>query len=35
MDYGFDIAGIIGMDFLIQTAAIIDLKNLTIKQGWF
>jgi hypothetical protein len=31
MDYGVDIDGIIGMDFLIQTAAIIDLKNLTIK----
>ena len=31
MDYGFDIDGIIGMDFLIQTAAVIDLKKLTIK----
>jgi hypothetical protein len=27
MDYGFDIDGIIGMDFLIQTAAIIDLNG--------
>ncbi len=31
MDYGIEIDGIIGMDFLIQTAAVIDLKTLTIK----
>lgn len=31
MDYGVEIDGIIGMDFLIQTAAVIDLKKLTIK----
>ena len=28
MDYGFDIGGIIGMDFLIQVGAIIDLAKL-------
>jgi len=28
MDYGFDIDGIIGMDFLIQIGAIIDLAKL-------
>ena len=28
MDYGFDIDGIIGMDFLIQDGAIIDLAKL-------
>ena len=28
MDYGFDIDGIIGMDFLIQVGAIIDLAIL-------
>ena len=30
MDYGFDIDGIIGMDFLIQVGAIIDLAKLEI-----
>ena len=30
MDYGFDIDGIIGMDFLIQVGAIIDLATLEI-----
>jgi hypothetical protein len=30
MDYGFDIDGIIGMDFLIQVEAIIDLARLEI-----
>ena len=28
MDYGFDIDGIIGMDFLIQVGAIVDLTRL-------
>jgi hypothetical protein len=28
MDYGFDIDGIIGMDFLLQVGAIIDLAKL-------
>ncbi len=31
MDYGFDIDGIIGMDFLLKTNSIIDLNNLIIK----
>jgi len=30
MDYGFDINGIIGMDFLINTGAIINLRELRI-----
>ncbi|MFW5992369.1 MAG: retropepsin-like aspartic protease [Halanaerobiaceae bacterium] len=33
MDYGFDIDGIIGMDFLIETNSIIDLHNLLIMTG--
>jgi predicted aspartyl protease len=32
MDYGFNINGIIGMDFLRNTGAIIDLKNMTISN---
>jgi hypothetical protein len=31
MDYGFDIDGILGMDFLLKINAIIDLKNRIIK----
>ncbi len=31
MDYGFEIEGILGMDFLRQTGAVISLKNLTIQ----
>ncbi len=30
MDYGFDIDGIIGLDFLIQVGAIIDLAKLEV-----
>lgn len=30
MDYGFDIQGILGMDFLISAGAIIDLEKLEI-----
>ena len=30
MDYGFDIDGIIGMDFLVQVGALIDLSKLEI-----
>jgi hypothetical protein len=30
MDYGFDIDGILGIDFLIQARAVIDLANLEI-----
>ena len=32
MDYGFEIDGIIGMDFLIQAGAVIDLNCLVIKE---
>lgn len=31
MDYGFDIGGILGMDFLLASGAQIDLKRLTIE----
>jgi predicted aspartyl protease len=30
MDYGFDIDGIIGMDYLIKSKAVIDLENMTL-----
>jgi len=30
MDYGFEINGILGMDILLETGAIIDLKDLRI-----
>lgn len=30
MDYGFEINGILGMDFLIGTGAIIDLRKMNI-----
>ena len=31
LDYGFEIGGIIGMDFLRAAHAIVDLGNLTIE----
>lgn len=31
MDYGFQIGGIIGMDFLPASGAMIDLSRLTIE----
>jgi len=31
MDYGFDIKGILGMDFLIRAGAIINLQNLHLE----
>jgi predicted aspartyl protease len=31
MDYGFEINGILGMDFLTRARAIIDLGELTIR----
>jgi predicted aspartyl protease len=31
MDYGFEINGILGMDFLIQAGAIINLRELQIE----
>jgi len=30
MDYGFTIDGILGMDFLISTGAILNLRDLTL-----
>jgi predicted aspartyl protease len=31
MDYGFDINGILGMDFLTSAGAIINLQDMSIK----
>src|SRR3989304_6259196 len=33
MDYGFQIEGILGMDFLTKVGAKIDLANLLIEQA--
>jgi predicted aspartyl protease len=33
MDYGFPIQGIVGMDFLLRSAALIDLGHLEISRG--
>ncbi len=35
MDYGFPVQGLIGLDFLMQAGAVIDLANLEIiaKRG--
>jgi predicted aspartyl protease len=33
MDYGFDIAGILGFDFLQQTGAVIDLSAMEIRAN--
>ncbi|HET9620853.1 MAG TPA: hypothetical protein VFP84_05790 [Kofleriaceae bacterium] len=30
MDYGFEIGGILGMDFLRAAGAVIDLRSLSI-----
>jgi predicted aspartyl protease len=30
LDYGFSLNGILGMDFLLQTGAVIDLKTLAL-----
>lgn len=32
MDYGFPINGIVGMDWLLQTGAVIDLAKLELKD---
>ncbi len=32
MDYGFDINGIIGMDFLLKNNAILDMDSLNIMK---
>jgi predicted aspartyl protease len=31
MDYGFEIQGILGMDFLLQAGAIINLRDLSLE----
>ncbi len=33
MDYGFDIDGIIGVDFLVQVEAIVDLSKLEMYSA--
>ena len=33
MDYGFPLDGIVGMDFLLQVGAVIDLSRLEIRQA--
>ena len=33
MDYGFEMDGIIGMNFLIKTGAVIDLPRLEIRKS--
>jgi predicted aspartyl protease len=33
MDYGFDINGIVGMNFLKAVSAIIDLDNMEIRRS--
>lgn len=33
MDYGFEIEGIIGMDFLTRGGVIIDIAQLEVKKG--
>ena len=33
MDYGFEIEGIVGIDFLTQSGALIDLAQLEVKKG--
>jgi len=30
-DYGFDINGILGMDFLLSAGAVLDMSNLTLE----
>lgn len=32
MDYGFDINGIVGMDFLKAVGAVIDLNKMELKR---
>jgi len=33
MDYGFDIHGILGMDFLTRVGALINFRNMSITFG--
>lgn len=30
MDYGFDIDGILGMDYLVKSKVVIDLENMIL-----
>jgi len=32
MDYGIEIDGIVGLDFLMQVSAVIDLSQLEVRQ---
>jgi len=32
MDYGFEVEGIIGLDFLLQTGTLVDLARLEIRK---
>ncbi len=33
MNYGFEIEGIVGMDFLLQVGAIVDLDRLVVRSS--
>lgn len=33
MDYGFDINGIVGMNFLRQAGAVLNLRDLTLDYA--
>lgn len=33
MDYGFEINGILGMDFFIDSKAVIDLNNFELRNS--
>jgi hypothetical protein len=33
MRYGIDLNGIVGLDFLLKTGAVIDLKRLEVYQS--
>ncbi len=35
MDYGFGIEGIVGMDFLLQIGAIVDLDRLVVRSSHY
>lgn len=32
MDYGFSLQGIVGLDFLLKTRAVIDLADLELRS---
>ncbi|SFL49347.1 Aspartyl protease [Paenibacillus sp. 1_12] len=34
MDYGMDIDGIIGFDFMVVAGLVIDTKLMTVKSDW-